>query len=121
IVGSLQGECRHAVMTLAVAGFRMDAGNGVGLHVEQRAGLRGADLRVATGSRQRTSIEVKTPQGLRNPQTPLTEDTALGFLRKALKKAGTGAGGQLSSDYPGTLALGGFDLRDADLTLLERL
>jgi hypothetical protein len=121
IVASLQGDFHHALMTLAAAGFLMDAGNGVGLHVEQVPGRRGADLRIAAGSRQRLSIEVKTPKGLRNPQSPLTEETATRFLRKALKKAGTGAGGQLSSQYPSVLALGGFHLRDADLNLLERL
>ena len=121
IVASLRGDFHHALMTLAVASFFMDAGNGVGLHVEEDPGRRAADIRIAVGSRERISIEVKTPLALRNPQSPITDENAARLLRKALKKASTGEGGQLDAEYPGILAVGGFHLRKADLDVLERL
>jgi hypothetical protein len=107
----------HLVVTLAAASFLTDAGNGVEL--VPVAGQRSPDLRLHLGSRNVVSTEVKAPLALQRPQEPLDPTRATAIVRKALKSAGSGTRGQLSSNGDALLILGGFGLRDSDLDELE--
>lgn len=115
----------HNVVTLATASFLADAGNAPELYVEDVHGRRAADLRLAINPHQYCHVEVKCPQKLHHPSkvlsptTPLTAKEAETIVRRAIHRAGTGAGGQLAHPDGSVLVLGGFHLSDRDLDVLE--
>jgi hypothetical protein len=114
-------EYPHAIMTLAAASHLSDLGNGVGLYVEPGNGRRAADLRIALTAHRHAAIEVKMPRILqqRTSREAITEAGIATILKKALREAGTGAGGQLSSEHPGILLIGGFHLEDRQIAMLK--
>jgi hypothetical protein len=118
IGAALANEYSHTVITLAAASILQDVGNAVMLF-EAKAG-RGADLMLVAGARQRAAVEVKAPKVLRWPASPLTREQSAEVVSKAIKKAGTGERGQLSSRESGLLVIGGFHLGLPDLDTLER-
>ena len=107
----------HALATLAAASFLNEAGNNAGLNVADHG--RAPDLRLQISADEYVGCEVKTPQHLQRPPTPLTADEARRIVRKALTKAQTQAGGQLSPDRSGCLVVVGFHLHERDAELLE--
>jgi hypothetical protein len=107
----------HVVVTLAAASFLTDAGNAVEL--VQVAGERRPDLRLHLGARSAVGTEVKAPLALQRPQASLDAAAAAARVRKALKRAGSGTGGQLASNTDALLVIGAFGLRDSDLDVLE--
>jgi hypothetical protein len=107
----------HVVVTLAAASFLTDAGNAVEL--VQVAGERRPDLRLHLGARSAVGTEVKAPLALQRPQAPLDAAAAARVVRKALKSAGSGRGGQLTSNTDALLVIGAFGLRESDLDTLE--
>jgi hypothetical protein len=118
IAAALVNEYAHSVVTLAAASLLEDVGNGVVLF-ESESG-RGADLMLVTGPRQRAAVEVKAPKVLRGRRTAVGIEEASTIIEKAVKKAGTGATGQLSNRQSGLIVIGGFHLTGGDLDTLER-
>jgi hypothetical protein len=109
----------HTVILLAAASLFADAGNAPQLYTEKVEGKRAEDLRLVINSIQHVAVEVKCPRKLQHPSTPLLSSDAKAIVRAALKKAGTGPGGQLAHSDGSMLIIGGFHLRDADLAALE--
>jgi hypothetical protein len=107
----------HALATLAAASFLNEAGNHAGLNIAEHG--RAPDLRLQINADQYVGCEVKTPQALQRPPTPVTADEADRIVRKALTSAHTQAGGQLSPDRSGCLVVVGFHLHERDAEVLE--
>jgi hypothetical protein len=107
----------HALGTLAAASFLNEAGNNTGLNIAEHG--RAPDLRLQIRADEYVGCEVKTPQFLQRPPTPLPAGEADDVLKKALKSAKTKAGGQLSPDRTGCLAVVGFHLHQGDAEVLE--
>ncbi|MCH7489946.1 MAG: hypothetical protein IID05_04545 [Gemmatimonadetes bacterium] len=118
LVVGLDGEYEHTIITLAVATFLEDAGNGVVFH--DNPGSRAPDLLLVLGPQQRAAVEVKTPRPLRDRRSHLTNGDAANIVRSAMKKAGTGKKGQLAQTRSALLAIGGFHLSRRDLDSLEQ-
>ncbi len=108
----------HTVITLAAASFLTDAGNAIAIVSATGAG-RSPDLRLRVDAHRFISTEVKAPERLQRPRTPLDAHAAKEIVRNALKRAGTGSGGQLSAAASGMLIVGGFGLRESDLDALK--
>lgn len=108
----------HALATLAAASFLNEAGNSTGLNIAEYG--RAPDLRLQITAEEYVGCEVKTPQPLQRPPTPLTASEANGIVRKALTSARTQPGGQLSPDRSGCLVVVGFHLHERDADLLEK-
>lgn len=112
-------EVQHTVMVLAVASYLVDAGNGVGIVVDD-AGSRVADIWTEPTLLERLEVEVKTPQDLRGPRAaPLEVAEAVKLLGRQLKRAAATKGGQLSTDHSGIVAIGGYHLGAGSLDVLE--
>lgn len=109
----------HAIITLAAASNLTDAGNGVGLYVTDPKGMRPADLWLASGVEDRMAVEVKAPIALQKRHGSVSMKEARRIVETALKKAGSGASGQLRPERPGVLLVGGFHLRKRDVDMLE--
>jgi hypothetical protein len=112
----------HTMVTLAVASMLTDTGNGVGLQLPKRGRQqRSADLKVVLGAIGQFGIEVKAPALLQDPTEPISARQGKKLVHKLLDSA---AGGrrrrQVGSVHPGMLAIGGFNLRESDLDVLER-
>jgi hypothetical protein len=122
IVSSLQNgdTVQHAVMTLLVASYLVDAGNGVG--VVDEAGLRGRipDIWVRPTLTERLELEVKSPLDLRAPATLPSEEEAARIIEGQLNEAASSKRGQLSPNYSGIVAIGAFHIGHSGLDLLER-
>jgi hypothetical protein len=114
-----QTDFAHNLMTLALASFFTDAGNGVALDQGAGGRSRTADLWIAPRVGLRFLVEVKVPEDLVRPRGPITADGAEKRVRRALNRAGTEPGDQLGPSSPGALAVGGFQLSEADLDQLE--
>jgi hypothetical protein len=111
----------HAIVTLAVASILTDAGNGVGLQqLDRGRQRRSADLGISVGAIDQVGIEVKAPALLQDPAEPISARQAKKLVHKLLDKAAGGRSRQVGSAYPGLLAIGGFNLREGDLDMLER-
>lgn len=117
ISAGLANEYCHTVITLSAASFLEDAGNSVTLFKSNTG--RAADLMLVAGARMRAAVEVKAPRILRWRDQPVTSEIAAEIVSKAVKKAGTGLRGQLSSGESGLLVIGGFHLAVSDLDALE--
>lgn len=109
----------HVLITLGAASYLTDAGNPTELVPSDHPG-RSPDLRVHIDLRRRVNVEVKTPKKLLWPQVPLLQEDLVPVVRKAMTKAGSGTGGQLGPEHPGTLVIGGLNLRTQDMIELER-
>jgi SEC-C motif len=107
----------HLVLIFAAASFLSDVGNAVELVAV--GGERTPDLRLHLTARSVVGTELKSPLALQRPQAPLDTETASAIVRKAMKRAGSGAKGQLRSKNDAVLVIGGFSLRDSDLDALE--
>lgn len=118
IHAALLNEYPHTLVTLTAASLLEDVGNSVVLQATTSG--RSADLLLVIGARQRAALEIKTPRILRSPSAPIDGASALAIIATAVKRAGTGAAGQLSGREPGLLMLGGFHLSVHDLSTLER-
>jgi hypothetical protein len=106
-------------MTLALASWMTDAGNGVALDANAGGAQRAADLWVTVRPGVRFVVEIKVSGALLRPNKPLTQDLSEKVIRRQLKKAGTDPGDQLGPQNPGILAVGGFQLASEDLNMLE--
>ena len=116
---AIETEGLHTVMLLAVASYLVDAGNGVGIVIDHGGG-RVADLWVEPVLTERLDVEIKTPQALRGPRaTHLEDDEAEQLIYRRLMRAASTKSGQLSPDYSGVLAIGGYHLQEGSLSVLE--
>lgn len=118
IRGAVLNEYPHLLVTLTAAALLEDAGNSVVLQAAQHR--RAADLVLVTGPRRNAAVEIKAPRILRRLTAPIDRVAANNVIVAAVKRAGTGAAGQLSRDHPGLLLIGGFHLSRQDLDRLER-
>jgi hypothetical protein len=121
LVRSLAGETdgQHTVMTLTVASFLADTGNGVGI-VSGSGGGRIPDIWSEPQLGERLNIEVKTPQALRGPRrSALGAKGALKVVERQLAKAASTKGGQLDIGQTGIVALGAFHLGSGSTSVLE--
>ena len=107
----------HTLLLLVTANHLRDAGNAIGLQPETTA--RTADLWVITGASEHCNIEVKSPQILVDPPAVITPQEASKVIGDTTSKAGLGRSGQLKSDHPGLLLIGGFGLNSEDLAPLR--
>jgi hypothetical protein len=118
MVGALDAEYQHTIITMAAASFLVDAGNGVRLL--ETSSARTPDLQLVTAPQQRAALEIKAPQALHSRTVELTPAEANRIITSAVKKAKTGKKGQLARKQPGLLVIGGFALSDAELDLLSK-
>jgi hypothetical protein len=111
----------HTMVTLAMASMLTDTGNGVGLQRPTRGRQqRSADLKVVLGAIGQFDIEVKAPALLQDPTGPISARQGKKLVHKLLDSAAGGRRRQVGSVHPGMLAIGGFNLREGDLDVLER-
>lgn len=111
---------QHTVMTLLVASYLVDSGNGVSISASNRAG-RIPDLWAQPTVIERLEVEVKAPIDLRGPLTlPLDAGRAGGLIRRLLDEAGSSSHGQLDPTSSGVLAIGAFHLGPGGIETLER-
>jgi len=122
IVSSLQNgdAVQHAVTTLLVASYLVDAGNGVGVVDDNGLGGRIPDVWVRPTVIERLDLEVKSPLVLRAPVTLPSEEEAARIIERQLSNAASSKRGQLSSDHSGIVAIGTFHMGHGGLDLLER-
>ena len=112
-------EVQHTVMTLLVASFLVDSGNGVGIVTN---GLRGRipDLWAQPTVIERLDVEVKTPLALRGPRpSPLDREEAVQLVERLLNDAASSSRGQLDPSCSGVLAIGGYHLGEGGVEALE--
>jgi hypothetical protein len=114
-------EFHHSLMLLAVASYLADAGNGTGLVGDTGESGRIPDLWTEPRLLERLEVEVKTPRNLRGPilESPLTQEDADAIVRRQIKSAASSSSGQLSPNFTGIVAIGGFHLGPGALDLLE--
>lgn len=121
LVDSLQNqdEVQHAVMTLLIASYLVDAGNGAS--VVDDDGVRGRipDIWVVPTLTERLELEVKTPLRLRAPATMPSSREVARIVEHQLDKAASSKRGQLNPDHSGIVAIGAFHLPKGGLDLLE--
>ncbi|MHB1330132.1 MAG: hypothetical protein ACYC2K_18185 [Gemmatimonadales bacterium] len=114
---AIANEYPHTLITLALASYLEDMGNGVMVGVP--AAGRSPDLRIQVSAMLSASVEVKSPDLLYCRDAPLPPEAASSLIQRALRKIGSGRSGQLSGAPTGLLVLGGFHLTSADLDELE--
>jgi hypothetical protein len=121
LVGSLESadEVRHTVMTLTVASYLVDAGNGLGIIDEDKSGGRIPDLWVAPTFLERLEVEVKTPQALWAPGGLPSASDAQALVERQLNRAGSTARGQINPEFSGIVGIGGFHLGLGGLEVME--
>lgn len=122
IVSSLpNGDAvQHAVTTLLVASYLVDAGNGVGIVDDDGLGGRIPDIWVRPTLIERLDLEVKSPLALRAPVTLPSEEEAARIIERQLDEAASSKRGQLSPDHSGIVAIGTFHMGQGGLDVLER-
>lgn len=81
------------------------------------ATYRTADLVLLTSECDRVPVEIKTPEKLRNPELVLDKTSAQKIVKKAYKKAASGANRQIGT-CPSLLCIGGLYLNQANQELL---
>ncbi len=108
---------RHTICLLAAGGVLVDVGNDFRLLAE-RSEFRTPDAFIGLGRSGGVSVEVKSPQTLDTIQRPLSSDQAGRIVKRALRSAGSGAGGQLAQGEGSLLILGGLHLSQADFEIL---
>src|SRR6266550_763112 len=118
MVEGLASEYVHTVVTLAAATALVDLGNG--MVFQETASHPTPDLRLVVGARQRVAVEVKAPLALRAPDRGLGYDALYEVIEDAVKRAGTGKGGQLAEGRPALLVIGAFHLKASDVKDFER-
>ena len=118
-VNSLEGEYYHTIAALTIATFLQDAGNSIEFQ-EASGSARTPDLMLVLGARARCAVEIKSPRVLIDRGAALALDEATEILKVALKRAGTGPGGQLGQTASSFLAIAGFNLSGQDVAVLER-
>ena len=112
-------EVRHTIMTLSIASYLVDAGNGVGIVNDDRAASRIPDIWVAATMVERLELEVKTPQAHWSPGVlPTASEMAL-LMERQLDRAGSAARGQIDPKHSGVIGIGAFHLGPGGLELLE--
>ena len=111
---------QHNVMTLAVASYLADAGNGVGL-VPSPASGRIPDIWIQPSLIEKVELEVKTPLDFRGPlDQPLAHGPTVEHIEQVLNEAASTKRGQLDPKASGILAIGAFHLGPGGVETLER-
>ena len=107
---SLVAETEHTIMLLTAASLLVDAGNGVGVHVQSpRQNAATADIWIEPDLSQRVDLEVKTPNALRGPKTPILVPDAIAILERTLKKSRR----QRSNTRTSLLIVGGYHMGES--------
>lgn len=112
-------EVQHSVMTLLVASYLVDSGNGVGIVRNEMQG-RIPDLWAQPTVVERLDLEVKTPLDLRGPRAQkLDLDGAIQLIERLFNEAASSTRGQLDPTESGLLAIGGYHLGEGAIENLE--
>jgi hypothetical protein len=113
------GEASHTVMLLCLASGLVDNGNAVGFLSDTGQG-RIADLWLRPSVLESLEVEVKTPLSLRGPlATPLAMNDAVKLVADNVNRAASSTRGQLNPAHSGIVAIGGFQLGEHTLSMLE--
>jgi hypothetical protein len=122
MVSSLQNgdAVQHAVITLLVASYLVDAGNGVGVVDDAGSEGRIPDIWVRSTLIERLELEVKSPRALRAPATLPSEEESARIIEGQVDEAASSKRGQLSPNHSGIVAIGTFHIGPSGLDLLER-
>lgn len=121
IVSSLQNadDVQHAVMTLLVASYLVDGGNGVGVVDDNGVEGRIPDIWVTPTVTERLDLEVKTPLVLRALGKLPSHEEAVGIIESQLDEAASSKRGQLNPANSGIVAIGAFHMGQGGLDILE--
>ncbi|MCA1707887.1 MAG: hypothetical protein LC808_33275 [Actinobacteria bacterium] len=113
-------EVQHSVMTLLVASYLVDSGNGVGIVTDGAPG-RISDLWAQPTVVERLDLEVKTPLDLRGPrERPINREEAIRLVERLFNEAASSSRGQLDPTQSGLLAVGGYHLGPGGIETLEK-
>jgi uncharacterized Zn finger protein (UPF0148 family) len=113
-------EVQHSVMTLLVASYLVDSGNGVGIVTVGPPG-RIPDLWALPTVVEQLDLEVKTPLDLRGPRArPLDDHGAFRLVERLFNEAASSSRGQLNPSHSGVLAIGGYHLGQGGVDTLEK-
>ncbi len=110
------GEYLHAISTLAVASALRVRHPGTRLVASSQSG-RTADLHLEVPQEHGLRVEVKAPEALYRAPHPLDAGAAIDIVRRAIKKAGTGASGQLAA--LGVLVIAGWAMSEETFEVLS--
>jgi hypothetical protein len=110
------GEYLHAISTLAVASALRVRHPGTRLVASGQTG-RTADLHLEVPQEHGLRVEVKAPDALYRSAHPLDAGIAIDTVQRAIKKAGTGARGQLAA--PGILVIAGWAMSEETFEVLS--
>jgi hypothetical protein len=110
------GQYLHAISTLAVASALRVRHPDTRLVASGQSG-RTADLLLEVPQQHGLRVEVKAPGALYRAPHPLDAGVAMDTVRRAIKKAGTGAGGQLAA--PGILVIAGWAMSEETFEVLS--
>src|SRR5262249_53548059 len=110
------GEYLHAISTLAVASALRVHHPGTRLVASGQSG-RTPDLLLEVPEEHGLRVEVKAPDALYRTAHPLDASVAIDTVRRAISRAGTGAGGQLAT--PGILVIAGWAMSEEAFEVLS--
>jgi hypothetical protein len=112
----LIAETEHTVMLLAVASYLVDAGNGIGIHVNPKSQhVTTADIWIEPDLTERVDLEIKTPLALRSPKQPISVPDAMKVLERALKKSSH----QRRNTRSSLLVIGGYHMGESYETVVS--
>lgn len=112
-------EVQHSVMTLLVASYLVDSGNGVGIVENEQLQGRVPDLWAQPTVVERLDLEVKTPLALRGPRAQeLQRSGAIQLIERLFNEAASSTRGQLNPTKSGILAIGGYHLGEREIETL---